>query len=67
VSKDWVSSIVRGVDVDSLIRLGVALDGVYVTWYSKAGDIPQSTLGLAVVNDIVVVASVNTFWPAPAT
>ena len=28
VSVDWVHSIVEGVDVDNLIRLGVALDGV---------------------------------------
>ena len=62
---DWANSIVRGVDADKVIRLGVVLVGVYVTWYSIAVA-PQSALGVA-VKDFVVVAPMITFWLTPAT
>ena len=62
---DWANSIVGGVEVDKVIRLGVVLVGVYVTWYSIAGVIPQFN-GVA-VKDFVTVAPVITFWLTPAT
>jgi hypothetical protein len=54
-----------GVEVDKVIRLGVALGGVIVTWYSIAV-VPHSALEVA-VKDFVTVAPVITFWLAPAT
>ena len=62
---DWANTIVRGVEVDKVIRLRVVLVGVYVTWYSIAGFIPQFN-GVA-VKDFVAVVPVITFWLAPAT
>ena len=38
---DWANSIVRGVDADKVIRSGVVLVGVYVTWYTKVA-VPHS-------------------------
>ncbi len=62
---DWANTMSGGVEVDKVIRLGVVLAGVYVTWYSIAV-VPQSALGVA-VKDFVTVAPVITFWLAPAT
>ena len=31
----WANTIVGGFEVDKVIKLGVLLVGVYVTWYSK--------------------------------
>ena len=56
---DWANTIVRGVEAERVIRFGLALVGVYVTWYSIAV-VPQRALGVA-VKDFVVVASVITF------
>ncbi len=61
---DWANTIVRGVEVDKVIKSEVVLDGVIVTWYSIAV-VPQSN-GVA-VKDFVAVASVITFWLAPCT
>ena len=61
---DWANTMFRGVEVDKVIRLGVVLAGVYVTWYSIAL-VPHSH-GVA-VKDFVTVASVITFWLTPAT
>ncbi len=62
---DWANTMLVKVEVDKVIRLGVALVGAYVTWYSIAVD-PHSALGVA-VKDFVAVALVITFWLAPAT
>ena len=62
---DWANTIVRGVEADKVIRLGVVLVGVYVTWYS-IGVVPHSTQGVG-IKDFVAVAPVITFWLAPAT
>ena len=32
---DWANTMLSGVEVDKLIKLGVVLVGVYLTWYSK--------------------------------
>ena len=61
---DWAKTIVKGVDVDKVIRSGVVVVGVYVTWYSRAVD-PQSN-GVA-VKDFVAVVLVIIFWLAPCT
>ena len=52
------------VRVGKVIRLRVALVGVYMTWYSIAV-VPHSH-GLA-VKDFVAVAPVITFWLNPST
>ena len=62
---DFSNTMLVEVEVAKVIRFGVILDGVYVTWYSIAV-VPHSVLGVA-VNDFITVASVITFWEAPAT
>ena len=62
---DWANTMFGGFEADKVIRLKVALVGVYVTWYSIAGVIPQ--FNGAAIKDFVVVALVITFWLAPAT
>ena len=56
--------MLKGVEVDKLIRLAVVLAGVFVTWYSIA-EVPHSN-GVA-VKDFVVIGSEITFWLAPFT
>ncbi len=61
---DWANTMSGGSEGDKVIKLGVVLVGVYVTWYSIAV-VPQSN-GVA-VKDFVAVALAITFWLAPAT
>ena len=55
---DWANTTVRGVEVDKVIKLGLVLVGVYVTWYSKV--VAPHSQGRE-VNCNVFAMSVSTF------
>jgi hypothetical protein len=63
VFAEWANVILAVVGVSTENRLGVALVGEYVTWYSIEVE-PHSTLGVA-VNVMLFAGSVITFWLFP--
>ncbi len=61
---DWANTMFGVVEADKVIRLGVVLVGVYVTWYSI---VLAPQFNWVAVKDFIVSAPVITFWLAPVT